>query len=291
MNLDFKERITVLKKALTKNMIFSDKLDMRNPQVVAEFAHDVYEDMRVQELVFKIDPNYVKKVQLPEVKETSRAFLVAWMIDVHRKFRLRPETLFVGVHLLDRFMSLQKVRRSHLHIVGVACLLISTKYEEIYPPDLQHLLKVSEFKFTRAEVVRIEEVILKTLEFDVTAPSAYRFLERFRRMSTLAAEDEVFFFAQYLMETTLLDVSLYQFRPSEIAAACLIISAKHLKRKDVWTRDLEAETQMSDRSLAPVVSEVRGFTSEVNPKFMDTLKYKFLKPEFCCVAGISTEDL
>ena len=52
---------------------------------------------------YKIDHEYLKKVQ-SEVKDTSRGFLVEWIIDVHRKFRLMPETLFVTISIIDRYL-------------------------------------------------------------------------------------------------------------------------------------------------------------------------------------------
>lgn len=107
------------------------------------------------------DPNYLTKVQLPtEVKETSRAFLIEWIIDVHRKFRLSSETLYVTVYLIDKLLSLHQIKKSQLHILGVTSLLIATKYEEIYPPDLKDLLQVSENKFSREEVLEMELVML-----------------------------------------------------------------------------------------------------------------------------------
>lgn len=137
------------------------------------------------------------KVQIPsEVKDTSRAFLVEWIIDVHRKFRLASETLYVTVFIIDRYLSKKPIKKNQLHILGVTALLIATKYEEIYPPELKELISVAENKFTKTEVLAMEREILHTLEFQVTAPSAYRFLERFRRLSTLtSSDDQVFFFA------------------------------------------------------------------------------------------------
>lgn len=83
-------------------------MEMRNPQMVAEFAQDIYTTMREQETLLKIEPDYLSRVQIPtEVNDTSRAFLVEWIIDVHRKFRLLPETLYVTVFLIDRFLSLR----------------------------------------------------------------------------------------------------------------------------------------------------------------------------------------
>ena len=125
--------------------------------MVAELATDIYRNMRKTERALKVDPDYLAKVQLStEVKDTSRAFLIEWIIDVHRKFRLLPETLYVTVFLIDRFLSLKQIKKSQLHILGVTSLLISTKYEEIYPPDLKDLLSVSENKFSRAEVLAME---------------------------------------------------------------------------------------------------------------------------------------
>lgn len=151
-------------------------------------------------MLLKIDPDYLSKMQIPtEVKDTSRAFLVEWIIDVHRKFRLMPETLYVTVFLIDRFLSLKQIKKNQLHILGVTSLLIATKYEEIYPPDLKDLLTVSENKFTRKEVLVMEREMLSVMQFDLTTPSAYRFLERFRKLSTSSSsDDQVFFFAQYI---------------------------------------------------------------------------------------------
>jgi len=76
--------------------------------MVAEFAFDIFNNMKKLEREYQVNPDYLSKVQLPtEVKDTSRAFLVEWIIDVHRKFRLLPETLYVTVYLIDRFLSLK----------------------------------------------------------------------------------------------------------------------------------------------------------------------------------------
>lgn len=74
-------------------------------------------------------------------------------------------------------------------------MLIASKYEEIYPPDLRDFLMVSENKFSKSQVLEMEKDILMAMDFKVTAPSAYRFLQRFRRLSTDLNDDDVFFYA------------------------------------------------------------------------------------------------
>ena len=78
---------------------------------------------------------------------------------------------------------------------GAAAMLIASKYEEIYPPTLKDFLTVSENKFTKAQVIEMEQSILSTLGFKLTAPSAYRFLQRFRIINPACDDDEVFFYA------------------------------------------------------------------------------------------------
>jgi len=167
--------------------------------------------MRDLEPLYRIDNEYLTKVQT-EIKDTSRAFLVEWIIDVHRKFRLMPETLYVTISIIDRYLSLQEIKKSQLHLLGVTALLISTKYEEIYPPELKDLLSVSENKFSKQEVLKMECKILSTLEFNFLAPSSLRFLERFRKLSNTASDDQIFFFAQYLCEISLLDSTLLKYK-------------------------------------------------------------------------------
>lgn len=149
-----------------------------------------------------------------EIKDTSRAFLIEWVIDVHRKFKLQSESLYVGQYIIDKFMSKKSIQKSQLHLLGVTTLLIAAKYEEIYPPKIADFLQVSENKFTESMVLKMEREILQVLEFRVTAPSAYRFLQRYRRLNSVMNDDQVFFYTQYLMEVSMLDATLLQFKPS-----------------------------------------------------------------------------
>ena len=71
-----------------------DQVEFNNPQHLSEFQQAGYESMRREEESCMFDCNYIQKVQ-PELRDTSRAFLLEWIIDVHRKFRLTPECLYV----------------------------------------------------------------------------------------------------------------------------------------------------------------------------------------------------
>ena len=140
--------------------------------------------------------------------------MLEWIIDVHRKFKLVPETLYAAQYIIDKYLSQHKIKNTQLHLLGVTTILLATKYEEIYPPELRDLLAVSENKFTRDQVLSMEGEILNGLDFNLTAPSAYQFLRRFRRLSDSMDHDEVFFYAQFILEISLLEASFLKFKPS-----------------------------------------------------------------------------
>lgn len=281
----FKERVSKWKKLEMKKMSLSDQLDFRDPQNVSEFSQAIYENMKKQELENMVNPDYLQKVQT-DIKDTSRAFLIEWIIDVHRKFRLVPEALYVTQFIIDQYMSRKKIEKSQLHLLGVSTLLIATKYEEIYPPDLTDFLQVSENKFSKDTVLNMEKDILMTLNFKITSPSPYRFLQRFRRLSVAFNDDEVFFYAQYLQEISLLDATLLKFRPSMVAASALILASKQLQKKNCWNKEVENFTGYSESDLQEAIAEVKQFAVEINPKFIQTLRYKFSKPEYNSVAKL-----
>jgi len=63
-----------------------------------------------------------------------RGILVDWVIEVHLRFRLLPETLFLTINIIDRYLEKTIMERVRLQLVAVAALLIASKYEEIYVP-------------------------------------------------------------------------------------------------------------------------------------------------------------
>ena len=144
-----------------------------------------------------------------------------------------------------------------MHLLGVTALLIATKYEEIYPPDLKDLLSVSENKFSKEEVLKMEFHILTTLEFNFFAQSALRFLERYRKISNTASDDQIFFFAQYLSEVALLDAFLLKHKQSEIAAAAFILSAKNIKKLNAWNNEMEKCTGFKEKDLKDAIEDLK----------------------------------
>lgn len=72
----------------------------------------------------------------PEINSKMRAILVDWLIEVHRKFELMPESLYLTINIVDRFLSMKNVPRRELQLVGISSMLLACKYEEIWAPEV-----------------------------------------------------------------------------------------------------------------------------------------------------------
>ena len=116
-----------------------------------------------------------------------RSILIDWLVEVHLKFKLVPESLYLTVNLIDRYLDKEQVNRQKLQLVGVTAMLIACKYEEIYPPLLKDFVFITDNVFSADEILEMELDILVALDFDIQLTTSYRFLERFAKIRKLDA--------------------------------------------------------------------------------------------------------
>jgi hypothetical protein len=128
-----------------------DKRDTEDPLCATEYVQDMYQHFRSKEESTSVRPLYMETKQT-EINEGMRSILVDWLVDVHKKFKLVPETLYLAINLIDRYLERQEVSRPRLQLVGVTSLLIASKYEDIYPPKLRNLVYVCDGAYTHTDV-------------------------------------------------------------------------------------------------------------------------------------------
>jgi len=72
----------------------------------------------------------------PEINERMRSILIDWLIEVHQKFELNQETLYLTINIVDRYLAVTTTSRRELQLVGMSAMLIASKYEEIWAPEV-----------------------------------------------------------------------------------------------------------------------------------------------------------
>merc|ERR1712164_213266 len=90
-----------------------------------------------------------------------------------------PETLYLTVSCIDRFLAKKQVTRKNLQLVGVAAMLIASKYEEIWAPEVRDFVYISDKAYTRQQILDMEKQMLHTLGFHLTVPTPYQFMNRY----------------------------------------------------------------------------------------------------------------
>jgi cyclin B len=116
------------------------------------------------------------------------------------------------VNLIDRFTKLKQVKRNDYQLLGVTAMLVACKYEEIYAPEIRDFIYMTDKAYSKEQILLMERDILQSLDFNITAPSPYRFVERFIKLS--GSDDLIMNFARYMIELALIETSMYKWKPS-----------------------------------------------------------------------------
>lgn len=124
----------------------------------------------------------------PEINAKMRGILVDWLVQVHNKFELSQETLYLTINLVDRFLASKATPRKELQLVGLGAMLIASKYEEIWAPEVSELVFIADSTYTSKQILIMEKKILGQLEWSLTVPTPYVFLVRFIKASMTDAK-------------------------------------------------------------------------------------------------------
>ncbi|XP_070758811.1 G2/mitotic-specific cyclin-B2-like [Enoplosus armatus] len=235
-----------------------DEEDADLPQLCSQYVKDIYNYLRVLEVQQAVRANYMQGY---EITERMRALLIDWLVQVHSRFQLLQETLYLTVAILDRFLQVQPVSRRKLQLVGVTAMLVACKYEEMYAPEVGDFAYITDNAFTKSQILEMEQVVLRTINFQLGRPLPLHFL---RRASKVANSDvERHTLAKYLMELTLVDYDMVHYRPSEIAAASLCLSQLLLDGLP-WSPTQEHYSTYDEAHLKPIMQHIAKNVVTVN---------------------------
>lgn len=92
----------------------------------------------------------------PEITPAMRAKLVDWMAEVRDEFRLHGETFFLAVHFLDRYLCAEGVGRQRFQLLGMACLWVAAKYEEVFVPHTDTVLAMAQNVYSSKDLQDME---------------------------------------------------------------------------------------------------------------------------------------
>lgn len=115
-------------------------------------------------------------LQNHEISSRMRAKMIDWLIEICLAYSCKNETLFLALHLMDSYFrsSPRSIAVSELHLVGVTCIFMACKYEEVHPIRIKTVIRdIAHNKIQPREIVAREAEILSALGFQFARECAY----------------------------------------------------------------------------------------------------------------------
>ncbi|KAF8097211.1 hypothetical protein N665_0293s0059 [Sinapis alba] len=221
-----------------------DESDRDNHLAAVEYVEDMYSFYK--EVEKESQPLMYMHTQT-EMNEKMRAILVDWLLEVHIKFELNLETLYLTVNIIDRFLSVKAVPKRELQLLGISALLIASKYEEIWPPQVNDLVYVTDNAYNNKQILVMEKTILGNLEWYLTVPTQYVFLVRFIKASV--SDPEMENMVHFLAELGMMHYDTLKFCPSMLAASAVYTARCSLNKSPAWTDTLKFHTGYSESEI------------------------------------------
>ena len=275
INNDDDEDIEMKDETENQNIIYN-----MFPQNANEYFDDIVNELKNNEEKFLPEFNYMVKQK--DINHRMRAILIDWLIDVHLKYKMVPQTMYISVNLIDRYLSKNETSRVKLQLVGVASMFISSKYEEIYPPELKDFVYITDKAYVKSDVLDMEYKMLSSLNFDITFPTQWSFLEIFRKK--LKIDQKTFNLAWFLMELSLINYKMLKFKYSQIAASAIMIAIKTINYFDEV--EFEKSTGYNKNELQECVKEINNFYIYNSTHSLQAIRKKFSSKKYDEVSKI-----
>jgi hypothetical protein len=246
-------------------------------QIPFDYIDEIYENLIQEERDMEILYGYINLQT--DISEQMRAVLIDWIVEVHYKFKLTHETLFLCVHLIDKYLARNVISRNKLQLVGVSALLIACKYEEIFSPELRDFVYVTDKTYTKEDILNLEAEMLGQFSFDITVPSSLKFFEILGQNLGYTEKDTHLGFM--LLELFLLDYRSLRYKPSLIACSVAFIITK-LKKQNICT--IFEFLQFDKTQLKDCTRDILFIHQHIDFTDLNTVKRKYSSEKYSCVS-------
>ncbi len=249
-----------------------------------EYLNEIYTNLLYDEKKLKFKPNLGYMNIQNDINEQMRAILIDWLIEVHYRFRLKNETLFQTVWIIDTYLSLQQITRAKLQLLGIASLLISCKSQEIYYPQLKEFIDITDGAYIKNELIEMENHVLKILNFNIVSPTSNDFFNIISKAFNF--DKKQFYLGKYFLESSLIDYNMIKYSPSVIAVSCAYIVMKFFginNYKILYSKEVVKE-ECPQKVIKDAAREICILVKNLSQSTLKAAKEKYSLSQFLNVA-------
>ncbi|CAL5335367.1 unnamed protein product [Camellia sinensis] len=242
---------------------------------VAEYVDEIYQYYWTMEAQNQSLVNYMA-IQT-EITPEMRGILINWLIEVHLKFDLMQETLYLTVTLLDQYLSLVTIKKNEMQLVGLTALLLASKYEDFWHPRVLDLISISVESYTRDQMLGMEKAMLKKLKFRLNAPTPYMFMLRFLKASQSDTKTT---------EQCLVEYEALKFKSSLLCASAIYVARCTLQKTPGWTPLLANHARYEESQIRDCAEMVLKLHKAAKTARLNVTFEKYTRLDYSGVATI-----
>ncbi|KAI3808354.1 hypothetical protein L1987_24303 [Smallanthus sonchifolius] len=204
-----------------EDVVNIDICDEGDQLAVVEYVEDIYADYRRMENCSLISSEYMS--QQFEIDEVMRAIIIDWLIE----------------------------------LVAMVAMLLSIKYEKDSVLLVKDLSSYADDSYSTSEILEMEKLMLNTLEYDMSQPTAYVFITRF--LKAARSEPQLDHLSFFLIELCLREYAMLKFPPSLLAAASVYTAQCSLYGLRQWSKTCEWYPKYSEDQLLECSRMIVGY--------------------------------
>jgi hypothetical protein len=226
-----------------------------DPTMVGEYAEEIFAHLRYLEVKMLPNPFYME--EQTELQWSMRSVLMDWLVQVHSRCNLLPETLFITANFVDRFLSGKIVSLGKLQLVGATALFLASKKEEINCPTLSEIVYMVDNTYSGDELIKAERYMLNILKWELEFPGPMSFLRRISKADDYDLETRTL--AKYFLEVALMEERFIGC-PCSFSAAASHCMARLMLKKGHWVCSLHSLTtanQLTSHHRHPITCTTR----------------------------------
>ncbi|KAG3112599.1 hypothetical protein PI124_g8190 [Phytophthora idaei] len=219
----------------------------------AKLVHELDTYYRKHEVKYLPEADYIGTVQL-DINEKMRTILVDWLVEVGEEYELDSQTFHKAVNLVDRCLKKIKINRKQFQLLGCACLMIASKFEEVYGPNVEEFVYISDQTYTADEMLDMEVQVLNALQYRVASTTCYGFMHRYVKAG--CTTDKQRSLVLYLCDFALLFYHMVRFKPSILVASAVYLARLTTGEAEPWTPTLHHVTKYNPLDFQDCVEEL-----------------------------------
>ena len=251
---------------------------------VKDYFDEVYQNLLLDELRFhqKINCNYM--IFQKDINDKMRAILVDWIIDILHKLNLKKKTLFHCIFIIDAFLSKNEIERQNFQLLGMVALLIACKQNETIYPPLISFLAFSDNLYTLKELTDMEIKVIRSLEFDILAPTADDFFMINAEYFEFTEKQK--FFGEYFLDASLIDYHLLKYKQSTIAVACGYIVIKFFNLNGIHLIVNNTLSDINSNDVKNCAKDLCFLLKNLSNSSLGSTKNKYMSDKYMNVAKL-----